>query len=52
MVLAVMHTSDTVVDGDGWRFGPVPDDETTTDVLMEHSYNMGRRDADLEKGTS
>lgn len=25
----------------GWSFGPTPDDETATDVLMDHAYEAG-----------
>lgn len=24
-----------------WKFGPLPDQETLTDVLMAHAYEMG-----------
>lgn len=29
----------------GWRFRPVPDAETMTDVLMDHAREVGRREA-------
>lgn len=48
-----MHASANTTDADGWvipscvcgwAFGPVPDDETATDVLMDHAYTAGRLD--------
>lgn len=44
------HTSDNYEDEEGWiivrcscglAWGPVPDAETATDVLMEHAYRAG-----------
>lgn len=47
----VGHTSDCYEDDDGWLivrctcgflFGPVPDNETAMDVLMEHAAEAAR----------
>lgn len=48
-----MHLSDLDTDSDGWLIvrctcgwsllGPVPDNETATDVLMEHAFHEGAK---------
>lgn len=46
------HSADNYEDDEGWtiarcscgiEWGPVPDAETATDVLMEHAYGAGVR---------